>query len=83
MTVPGIFYLHHMIINNQLSFAQLSLIQTSRSRQMYMWSQPELCFTFWMGNMHMNARLFPREKEKPKFSFAEYGWSHRGNLYQK
>lgn len=68
MTEPGIFDFSEMRFDDQLGFAQLSLVQTGGNCQVHHWRQPELGFAVRMGHMHTDTRLFTGEEKKAKLT---------------
>ena len=65
-----------MCTHNGLRLPNLCGRKTSMVSQRYLRSQPKLGLAIWMRNMHVNARLFPREKEKTKLTVSNNGGCH-------
>jgi hypothetical protein len=49
-------------------------------RQVYVWSKPELGLTVGVGDVHVDARLFPGKEEQSELPVANDRRRHRGTL---
>ncbi len=63
MTVPGICNFSDVSFNDRLRFTDLALVEPDSNCQMNHRRQPEFSLTIGMGNVNVNARLFPREEK--------------------
>ncbi len=59
MAVPGICDFSDVGFDDRLRFADLTLVEPDGDCQMNFRRQPEFCLAIRMGDMNVNARLFP------------------------
>ncbi len=71
-----------MGFNDRLGLAQLLLVQSPRGCEPNLGSKPIIRFAVGMGDVDMNARLFPREKEEPELTLTKNGWCHADTLHR-
>jgi len=82
MTVPGIGDFSDVGFNDQLRFADLTLVEPNSDCQMNIRCQPEFCLAVRMGDMNMNTCLFPRKEEQTKLTITQDCWCHVGTLHR-
>ena len=80
VTLPGIFNLRNMCLDDGLSIGNLLWRESGRSSQVNYGCEPELGLAIGVRHMYMDARLLPGEEEKPEGAIANDCWCHAQTL---